>query len=120
MSQGRAEVPPRLRRDVGLLPLFMVSAGSVVGSGWLIGTFLALRSAGPAAIISWIIAVILLMGIALIYAELGAAYPVSGGTARFTWIHAGTLGGFCCGTYAGYLGPAGRLRPWRPPPAGRR
>jgi hypothetical protein len=64
--------------------------------------------------------VILLMGIVLIYAELGAAYPVSGGTARFTWIHAGTLGGFCCGTYAGYLGPAGRLRPWRPPPAGRR
>jgi hypothetical protein len=29
-----SEVPPRLRRDVGLLPLFMVSAGSVIGSGW--------------------------------------------------------------------------------------
>jgi amino acid transporter len=72
MSQGLAEVPPRLRRrDVGLLPLFMVSAGSVVGSGWLVGTFNASRSAGPAAIISWIIGVILLMGIALIYAELG-------------------------------------------------
>jgi amino acid transporter len=84
MSQGLAEVPPRLRRDVGLLPLYMVSAGSVAGSGWLVGTFNASRSAGPAAIISWIIGVILLMGIALIYAELGAACPVSGGTARFT------------------------------------
>jgi amino acid transporter len=44
--------------------------------------------------------VILLIGIALIYAELGSTYPVSGGTARFTWIHAGTLGGFFCGTYS--------------------
>jgi amino acid transporter len=100
MSQYLAEVPPRLRRDVGLLPLFMVSAGSVVGSGWLVGTLTASRAAGPAAIISWVIGVILLMGIALIYAELGAAYPVSGGTARFTWIQAGTLGGFFCGTYS--------------------
>ncbi len=78
----------------------MVSAGSVIGSVWLIGTLNASRAAGPAAIISWIIGVILLIGIALIYAELGSAYPVSGGTARFTWIHAGTLGGFFCGTYS--------------------
>jgi amino acid transporter len=55
----------------------MVSAGSVIGSGWLLGTLNASRAAGPAAIISWIIGVILLIGIALIYAELGSAYPVS-------------------------------------------
>jgi amino acid transporter len=91
---------PRLQRDVGLLALFMVSLGSVIGSGWLLGTLNASIVAGPAAIISWIIGAILLIGIALVYAELGAAYPVSGGTARFTWIHAGTLGGFFCGTYS--------------------
>src|ERR1700693_6248885 len=127
-AQEISDVPPRLRRDVGLLPLFMVSAGSVIGSGWLlcalhaseaagaaalislgIGVGLLLgpppppKAAGPAAIISWGIGVILLIGIALIYAELGAAYPVSGSTARFTWIHAGTLGGFFAGTFS-YLG----------------
>ena len=95
-----SEVPPRLRRDVGLLPLFMVSAGSVIGSGWLLGTLNASKAAGPAAIISWIIGAILLIGIALVYAELGSTYPISGGTARFTWIHTGTLGGFFCGTYS--------------------
>src|ERR1700684_1471456 len=93
-------VPPRLRRDVGLLPLFMVSAGSVIGSGWLLGTLNASKAAGPAAIISWIIGAILLIGIALTYAELGSTYPISGGTARFTWIHTGTLGGFFCGTFS--------------------
>jgi amino acid transporter len=95
-----SEVPPRLRRDVGLFSLFMVSAGSVIGSGWLLGTLHASEVAGPAAIISWIIGVILLIGIALVYAELGSTYPISGSTARFTWIHAGTLGGFFCGTFS--------------------
>jgi amino acid transporter len=95
-----AQVPPRLKRDVGLIPLFMVSAGSVIGSGWLLGTLTASEHAGPAAIISWLIGAVLLIGIALIYAELGAAYPISGGTARFTWIHTGTLGGFFCGTFS--------------------
>jgi amino acid transporter len=95
-----SEVPPRLRRDVGLLPLFMVSAGSVIGSGWLLGTLNASKAAGPAAIVSWVIGVILLIGVALIYAELGSTYPISGSTARFTWIHAGTLGGFFAGTYS--------------------
>jgi len=92
--------PARLRREVTLLPLFMVSAGSVIGSGWLLGTLNASKVAGPAAIISWVIGAILLIGIALIYAELGSTYPISGSTARFTWIHAGTLGGFFAGTYS--------------------
>src|SRR5579863_5728240 len=102
-TQDLADVPPRLRRDVGLLPLFMVSAGSVIGSGWLLGALHASVAAGPAAIVSWGIGAMLLIGIALIYAELGSTYPVSGSTARFTWIHAGTLGGFFCGTFS-YLG----------------
>ncbi len=93
-------VQQHLRRDVGLLPLFMVSAGSVIGSGWLLATLNASKVAGPAAIISWIIGVVLLIGIALVYAELGSTYPISGSTARFTWIHAGTLGGFFCGTFS--------------------
>ena len=95
-----SEVPPRLKRDVGLLPLFMVSAGSVIGSGWLLGALNASIAAGPAAILSWAIGAILLIGIALVYAELGSTYPISGGTARFTWIHTGTLGGFFAGTYS--------------------
>jgi len=95
-----SQASPRLKREVGLVALFMVSAGSVIGSGWLLGTLNASIVAGPAAIISWVIGAILLIGIALVYAELGAAYPISGGTARFTWIHAGTLGGFFCGTYS--------------------
>ena len=74
-TKDLSDVPPRLRRDVGLLPLFMVSAGSVIGSGWLLGALHASEAAGPAATISSGIGAVPLIGIALIYAELGAAYP---------------------------------------------
>ena len=75
---------------------------SVIGSGWLPRHAERVRGcrACKRLIISWIVGAVLLIGIALIYAELGATYPISGGTARFTWIHTGTLGGFFCGTFS--------------------
>jgi amino acid transporter len=47
---------------VGLLPLFLVPAGSVIGSGWLLGALNASAAAGPAAIISWVLSASLLIG----------------------------------------------------------
>jgi len=45
---------------------------------------------------------VLLMVLALIHAELGAAYPVAGGTARFPYFAFGALAGFTAG-WAAYL-----------------
>jgi amino acid transporter len=57
--------------------------GSIIGSGWLFGAQKGLVAAGPAAIISWVIGGVAIMVLALVHAELGGMYPVSGGTARF-------------------------------------
>src|SRR5205807_1022157 len=43
----------------------------------------ALLVAGPSAIYAWIIGAVAITILALLHAELGAMYPVSGGTARF-------------------------------------
>jgi len=59
------------------------SVGSIIGSGWLFTPQKALIAAGPASIISWIVGGLMMMVLALIHAELGGMYPVSGGTARF-------------------------------------
>jgi amino acid transporter len=59
------------------------SVGSIIGSGWLFGAQKGLVAAGPAAIISWIVGGLMMMVLALVHAELGGMYPVSGGTARF-------------------------------------
>lgn len=72
-----------LRRDIRLIGLTWMSVGSIIGSGWLFGSQLALKAAGPAALISWGIGAVAIIILALVHAELGAMYPVAGGTARF-------------------------------------
>jgi len=74
-----------------------VSLGSIIGSGWLLGALGAAQTAGPASLISWVLAAAMLAVLALIYAELGGAYPVAGGTARFPYFAFGTLAGFTAG-----------------------
>ena len=72
-----------LRREIGFIGLLWASGGSIIGSGWLFGAQGALATAGPAAIISWVIGAVAILMLALVHAELGAMYPVAGGTARF-------------------------------------
>jgi amino acid transporter len=79
----RAPARPGLRREIGFIGLLWASGGSIIGSGWLFGAQSALAAAGPAAIISWVIGAVAIMLLALVHAELGAMYPVAGGTARF-------------------------------------
>src|SRR5437868_489174 len=90
----------QLRRDVGFWGLMFVSLGSIIGSGWLLGALTAATLAGPASLLSWILAAVMLAILALVHAELGAAYPVAGGTARFPSFVFGPLAGFTAGWMA--------------------
>jgi amino acid transporter len=74
---------PGLRREIGFIGLLWASGGSIIGSGWLFGAQGALATAGPAAIISWVIGAVAILMLALVHAELGAMFPVAGGTGRF-------------------------------------
>ena len=86
-----------LARTMGFWGLMFVSLGSIIGSGWLLGALNAVVVAGPAAVISWVLAAIMLTILALTHAELGAGYPVAGGTARFPFFAFGSLSGFTAG-----------------------
>ena len=89
-----------LHRAVGLRALTMISIGSIIGSGWLLGALTAAKVAGAASLVSWILGGIVLALLALVHAELGSTYPVSGGTARFPYLIFGALGGFTGGWMA--------------------
>ncbi len=89
--------PLRLKRDLGFWGLMFVSLGSIIGSGWLLGALTAASYAGGASIISWVLAAVMLMVLALIHADLGAAYPVAGGTARYPHYAFGGFAGFTAG-----------------------
>ena len=89
-----------MRREVGLLGLTFTSVGCVIGSGWLLSALLASSVAGPAALLAWAIGGVIVLVLALVYAELGAAYPVTGGTSRIPHIAFGPIAGFSSGLLA--------------------
>jgi amino acid transporter len=94
---------PRLRREIGVVGLLFTSVGSIIGSGWLFGALSASQIAGPAALLSWVIGGFAVILLALTHAELGAMYPVAGGSARFPHYAFGGLAGFAGGWFA-FLG----------------
>jgi amino acid transporter len=90
-----------LHRKVGLRGMTLVSLGSIIGSGWLFGALgAAALAGGGGSLLTWLIAAIVLGLLALVHAELGSTYPVSGGTARFPFMAFGGLGGFTGGWMA--------------------
>jgi amino acid transporter len=76
------------------------SEGSIIGSGWLFASLVALTVAGPSALLGWVIASGIVILLALVHAELGGLFPVSGGTSRFPHYAFGSLAGATFGWFA--------------------
>jgi amino acid transporter len=90
-------VDRRMRRDIGAVGLLFASVGSIIGSGWLFGALTAAQLAGPAAIISWAVAAVMMMLIGLVFAELGTMFPLSGGVVRFPHLAFGSFASYTTG-----------------------
>ena len=71
------------QRAIGPWSLLFAGISSVIGSGWLFGPLFAAQIAGPAAVVSWLLGGVLMIVIALTFAELGSAFPVAGGMIQF-------------------------------------
>ena len=89
-----------LKREMGLIGATWASETSIIGSGWLFGSYFAASAVGSAALICWIIAGIAVIILALVHAELGGMYPVSGGTARFPHFAFGSIAGISFGFFS--------------------
>jgi amino acid transporter len=96
VTQQQAE-QRQLKRHVGVVGLLFASIGSIIGSGWLFGALNASVEAGPAAIISWALGGVMILMIALVYAELGTMFPLSGGVVRFPHLAFGSFASYTAG-----------------------
>src|SRR4051812_1081596 len=96
-TAGTPPQEPQLKRHVGIIGLLFASVGSIIGSGWLFGALNAAVAAGPAAIISWVIGGVMIMLIALTYAELGTMFPLSGGVVRYPHLSFGSFASYTSG-----------------------
>src|SRR5487761_1672408 len=120
-DMAAVETPTRpadvgLKREIGLVGATWASETSIIGSGWLFGSLYAAQAVGGAAILGWAIAGVIIIILALVHSELGAMYPVAGGTARFphfafgffSWLQAITVAPIECFAvmeYADYWWP---------------
>ena len=80
-----------LKRSIGTFQLTLFGVGATVGTGIFFVLSVAVPEAGPAVIVSFIIAGIAAGLSAICYAELASAVPVSGSTYSYAYT---TLGEF--------------------------
>ncbi len=88
-------MPPdqSLKRDISTANVLVAAAGGMIGSGWLFSPFISAQIAGSNALVSWIIAAIFMVWIALPLCELGAMLPLSGGMSNYpTYTHGHEVG----------------------------
>jgi amino acid transporter len=86
-----------LERDLGLPSVLAISIGAMIGSGIFILPALALEIAGPAVVLAYLVAGVLVVPAALSKSELATAMPEAGGT--YIYIERGM--GPLLGTIAG-------------------
>jgi amino acid transporter/nucleotide-binding universal stress UspA family protein len=86
-----------LERDLGLPSVLAISIGAMIGSGIFILPALALKIAGPAVILAYLLAGLLVVPAALSKSEMATAMPEAGGT--YIYIERGM--GPLLGTVAG-------------------
>lgn len=85
----------KLKKDLTFIQLLFLSLGGIIGSGWLFGVNAAAATAGPIVFLSWIIGGIMVIFIALTYAEVSSMIPRSGAIVRYPH--------FTHGSYTGYI-----------------
>ena len=82
----------KLERTLGSMDLILLGVGAIIGAGlFSITGIAAAQNAGPAVILSFLIAAIGCIFAGLCFSELSAMIPVSGGAYSYTYA---TLGEF--------------------------
>jgi len=87
----------KLRKQLGLADVFSVAAGAMISSGLFILPGLAFSKAGPAVILAYLLASILVLPSVLSKAELATAMPRAGGTYFFVERSLGSIWGLFSG-----------------------
>lgn len=80
-----------LKRQLGWFDLMMLGVGAVIGTGIFVLTSVAADKAGPGMMYSFVIAGIVCVLTALIYAEIAAMVPVSGSAYTYSYAVLGEL-----------------------------
>ncbi len=87
----------QLRKQLGALDVFAIAAGAMISSGLFVLPAIAFTKAGPAIILSYLFASIIIIPSVLSKAELSTAMPRAGGTYFFVERSLGPIWGLFSG-----------------------
>lgn len=87
----------RLKKELGILDVFCIASGAMISSGLFILPAIAFKTTGPAIVLSYLLAGLLVLPALLAKAELATAMPKAGGVyffiERSMGAPMGTIGG---------------------------
>ncbi|MFI1203078.1 amino acid permease [Streptomyces sp. NPDC020883] len=86
-----------LRRSMGLFQLICFGVGAIVGTGIFVGLSDTVAQAGPAVVVSFVLAAVTCVLTAFSFAELGGAIPVSGSSYSYAYATLGERTAFLVG-----------------------
>jgi len=75
----------------------LIALGGVIGAGLFVGSGVVVKSAGPAAIVSFALTGTLVVLVMRMLGEMAAAYPAAGGFYEYNRLALGELAGFLTG-----------------------
>ncbi|MHC4157861.1 MAG: amino acid permease [Planctomycetota bacterium] len=87
----------QLKKQLGLVDVFAVATGAMISSGLFVLPAIAFSKAGPAVILSYFLASVLILPSVLSKAELSTAMPRAGGTYFFVERSLGSIWGLFVG-----------------------
>src|SRR3954463_12312039 len=86
------KVEDRLRRGLGPIQLTSLGVGAIIGAGIFVATGAAARNvAGPALMLSYVVAGVTCIFAALCYAEFASMVPVAGSAYTYAYATLGEL-----------------------------
>jgi len=75
----------------------MITVGGIIGAGLFVGSSTAISTIGPAAIVSYALAGLVILCMMRMLSELAAAHPGTGSFTEFARLGLGDWAGFTCG-----------------------
>ncbi len=98
--RGERTVPvskPALGRALRTRHVTMITIGGIIGAGLFVGSSTSIASIGPACIVSYGVAGLIILLVMRMLSELAAGYPGTGAFTEFARLGLGDWAGFACG-----------------------
>ena len=100
----KARETPGYRRDLSFWTVVFLATGGILGPAVGFTPVSVLALSGPSGLLSWVVAFLLIMPVAMAYVELGTMWPKAGGVAYYPAKSSGPIVGVmnAWGSFVGY------------------